>query len=71
MEITLAYIKADSDQEQVYFDYLEELRQSGATNMYGASPYLACEFMLEDKEAGNILVKWIKYHSDPSRIIKD
>lgn len=25
---------------QKYFDYLERLRQSGETNMYGAAPYL-------------------------------
>ena len=26
---------------QKYFDYLERLRQSGETNMYGAVPYLS------------------------------
>jgi hypothetical protein len=27
-----------------YFEYLEELRQSGVTNMFGASSYLMREF---------------------------
>ena len=29
---------------QKYFDYLEQLRQSGETNMYGAASYLQEEF---------------------------
>ena len=37
-----AYIK--ENEHQKYFDYLEKLRQSGATNMYGATPYLQEEF---------------------------
>lgn len=45
-----------------YFSYLEELRKSGATNMWGATSYLQEEFPeLSAKEAGNILVTWIKY----------
>lgn len=36
----MSYIKADNPFEQKHFDYLEELRQSGATDMYGAAPYL-------------------------------
>lgn len=27
-----------------YFEYLDDLRKSGATNMYGAAPYLAAEY---------------------------
>lgn len=45
-----------------YFSYLEELKKSGATNMWGATSYLQEEFPeLSVKEAGNILVAWIKY----------
>jgi hypothetical protein len=40
--------------------YLEELRDSGVTNMWGASPYLAQRFDISEKEAGEILVEWIK-----------
>lgn len=32
----MAYIKSNDPIEQEYFDYLEELRQSGDTNMWGA-----------------------------------
>ena len=45
------------------FDYLEKLRQSGATNMYGATPYLQEEFpelRYDRDKAKEILLAWIK-----------
>ena len=63
----MSYIKADNHSEQKMFDYLEELRQSGDTNMFGASPYLQHAFGLDKKEARAVLSKWMKLHSDPSR----
>lgn len=42
------------------FIFLERLRQSGVTNMYGASPYLAEEFGYTRREATNILSLWFK-----------
>jgi hypothetical protein len=42
-----------------YFDFLEDLRKSGLTNMLGARPYIQTAFPdLSDKEAKEILVKW-------------
>ena len=49
-----------TDEEIEMFQYLEELRQSGVTNMFGASPYLAGAFGLKDRQAGRILVKWME-----------
>jgi hypothetical protein len=43
-----------------YYNYLEKLRRSGITNMYGAAPYLQAEFGLEYKKAVNILMSWMK-----------
>lgn len=43
-----------------YFDYLVELRDSGVTNMWAASPYLEREFGLSRQDAKDILVAWIK-----------
>ena len=65
----MSYIKADNSQEQKHFDYLEELRQSGDTNMFGASPYLQHAFGLDRKEASAVLSKWMKLHSDPARVM--
>ena len=42
-----------------YFDYLEQLRKSGVTNMFGAGPYLQQEFGLTKREARDILMKWM------------
>ena len=43
-----------------YFNYLEELRQSGVTNMFGATPYLMEEFGLSRYEAKDVLLQWMK-----------
>lgn len=51
-----------------YWIFLEELRISGVTNMYGAGPYLQEEFGLDKKEAHKILADWIKnYNQDDYR----
>jgi hypothetical protein len=41
-------------------DYLDELRESGETNMFGAGPYLANEFALMLPEAHAVLSYWMK-----------
>lgn len=43
-----------------YFQYLDDLRASGETNMYGARPYLVQEFGLEGGYAGTVLSAWMK-----------
>lgn len=39
--------------------YLERLRRSGETNMFGAAPYLADAFDLSIQEARSILAEWM------------
>ena len=46
-----------------YFDYLNDLRDSGETNMWLASSYLEAEFGLDRKEAKDILLSWIRSFS--------
>jgi hypothetical protein len=41
-------------------EYLIALRDSGATNMWGASPYLEREFGLSRNDAKDVLLEWIK-----------
>lgn len=41
-------------------EYLDNLRESGETNMFGASPYLMMEFGLEKREAHAVLSQWMK-----------
>ena len=66
----MSYIKADNDKQQRMFDYLEELRQSGDTNMFGATPYLENDFGLDKKTAMAVLGKWMKLHNNPKRLLE-
>lgn len=48
-----------------YWIYLEQLRQSGVTNMYGAAPYLMVEFGIEMEEARAIVADWmVNYNAE-------
>lgn len=53
----------EEHQEQIY-QYLDRLRESGATNMFGAGPYLEAEFDFTPKEAKHWLVQWMASFSD-------
>lgn len=46
-----------------YWIYLEELRRSGVTNMYGAASYLIDEFDLTHNEATSILADWMRNYN--------
>ena len=43
-----------------YFEYLDTLRESGVTNMYGAGRYLQDDFGLNRTEATRILSMWMQ-----------
>lgn len=47
----------------MYYKFLDNLRDKGITNMYGASPYLEQTFDLEKRESREILAKWMKSKS--------
>lgn len=42
-----------------YFEYLDNLRESGVTNMYGAGSYLTSAFALGNEAAENVLTAWM------------
>ena len=45
--------------------FLDDLRESGVTNMYGAGIYLTDEFQsLSSKEASKILIYWMQTFSE-------
>jgi hypothetical protein len=51
--------------DKEYSDYLEALRKSGKTNMFGAGVYLENEFGLSKKDARNVLAEWMQsYQKD-------
>lgn len=50
--------------EQEVFEYLDELQESGVTNMFGAGSYIVEEFGISKKEARTLLTKWIMTFSE-------
>ncbi len=64
-----------TEKEQEVFTYLNELRESGDTNMLGARPYIMAEFTeLAASEAKNMLMLWMdnfKTLQNPYREIED
>lgn len=41
--------------------WLNHLRDSGETNMFGAAPYLEFEFGLTNREARKVLTGWMQW----------
>lgn len=50
-----------------YFDYLDDLRESGATNMFGAGSFLEEDHGLTRKEASAVLSAWMKTFDGSSK----
>jgi hypothetical protein len=48
-------MRKTTDQEQEVLEFLNMLRDSGATNMFGAVPYIKDEFKLDSKESKRLL----------------
>ena len=44
-------------------EYLDELRESGETNMYGAAPYVKTEFEMNVRDARTAVAYWMKTFS--------
>lgn len=43
-----------------YFTFLDVLRDSGATNMFGAAPYLVEVYGMDKRKARDILLAWMQ-----------
>jgi len=50
-----------------HLEFLDRLRDSGITNMFGAAPYLQSLFPLTKKESREILTYWMKTFSDRNK----
>lgn len=46
--------------EKDVFEYLNDLRESGVTNMFGATPYIMEQFDMERDDAKMYLMAWMK-----------
>lgn len=48
-----------------FYDFLERLRESGITNMWGAAPYLKAAYpQLTKQDANQILCEWIDNYDE-------
>lgn len=45
---------------QKYYNFLNSLRDTGVTNMFGAAPYLVEVFGVSRAEAREILFQWMQ-----------
>lgn len=48
-------------------EFLDDLRESGAINMFGAKPYIVGAFDVTLGEARGILSYWMNSFGDPNR----
>jgi len=50
-----------------HLEWLDDLRESGDTNMFGAGPYLAGAFGIDKKEARGIVGYWMETFGNSDR----
>lgn len=48
----------DVNKEEV-FKYLDDLRETGSTNMFGATPYIVEAFDVDKRTARSLLREWM------------
>lgn len=52
-----------------HLEYLDDLRESGETNMFGAGPYIQAEFGLPENESRKVVSYWMETFSDRQKTI--
>jgi hypothetical protein len=60
-------MRKTTDQEREVLEFLNILRDSGATNMFGATPYIEEEFDLDSKESKSLLTLWMANFNDEGK----
>ena len=61
MTVTKTADFGSADNKEEIFEYLEELRQSGITNMYGAGAFLVDDFLMSKHRAKELLLEWFDF----------
>lgn len=59
-----------TDELRSYFLYLDALRKSGATNMYGASSYLCRDWDIGKEDAKTVLLMWMETYDGESSALE-
>lgn len=52
-------MRKTTEQEKEVLEFLNVLRESGLTNMFGATPYIEEEFAIDKKESSRLLSLWM------------
>jgi len=60
-------MRKTTQSEKEVMEFLNILRDSGATNMFGATPYVIEEFGLDKSEARRILSLWMKNFNEEGK----
>ena len=53
----------EEDREEM-FEFLDDLRESGETNMFGAGPYVQGAFGLSRSDARKVVMEWMGTFSE-------
>ena len=53
----------EEDREEM-FEFLDDLRESGETNMFGAGPYVQEAFGLSRSDARKVVIEWMGTFSE-------
>tara|TARA_R100001082_G_scaffold74599_1_gene43087 strand:+ start:311 stop:502 length:192 start_codon:yes stop_codon:yes gene_type:complete len=53
--------------EQEWFAILDDLRESGHINMFGAPRYLEANYKISHKDAKDVFFKWTKHGSHTNK----
>ena len=57
----------DNEIKTKWLDYLDALRESGVTNMFGAASFLVDAFGMKANDARKVLVYWMETFSERHR----
>jgi hypothetical protein len=59
-----------AEELETAFDYLDGLRESGETNMFGAGAYLERAFDYDRRRASAVLQLWMRTYSDDAPAVR-
>lgn len=73
MSNTIADMRPATKREMEVLEYLNDLRESGETNMFGARVYIIKEFPVSPEEAKRLLLLWMDNFNKEGKydVIKD
>jgi len=64
IDLLVPTTRKTTPEEKEVMEYLNELRDSGKTNMFGATPYIQEKFQFTSRESREILVLWMENFSE-------